>query len=205
MKPDHYRDDISAFAEAEYLLAATGVTIGLQAHQNRILRDVFTHDSEGRFPYQTVIYSAPKKSGKTEIGGLVALWMALTEGPYAEVYTPANDLEQSPSRVFRAAGRAIQANPRLSSVRVGKDVITFPDGTEIKTVSGDYGRGSPGKYNRKLGQRSGGYLTGVDDQKRQVSADDWTRRKAKPEAGAGHRCTAHRADHLLGSGGSRDR
>ena len=80
---DRYRDDISAFAEAEYLLAATGVTIGLQAHQNRILRDVFTHDSEGRFPYQTVIYSAPKKSGKTEIGGLVALWMALTEGPDA--------------------------------------------------------------------------------------------------------------------------
>jgi hypothetical protein len=135
-----------AFSEAEYPLAATGVPISLDAHQNRILRDVFTHNSEGRFPYQTVIYSAPKKSGKTEIGGLVALWMAFTEGPYAEVYTPANDLEQSPSRVFRAAGRAIQANPRLSSVRVGKDVIRLPDWTEIKTVAGDYGRGSPGKY-----------------------------------------------------------
>ena len=133
-----YRSDIIAFAEAEYFLASTGVPIELLEHQRRILRDVFTRDEDGRFPYQTVIYSCPKKSGKTEIGGLVAEWFALSEGTFNEVYTPANDEEQSQGRVFKAVARSIQSNPRLSSVVVNKGVITFPDGTEIRALASDY-------------------------------------------------------------------
>ena len=92
---DRYRDDIVAFAEAEYVLTQTGQPIKLLGHQKKILRDVFTRDADGRFPYQTVMYSCPKKSGKTEIGGLVAEWFALSEGPYNGMYCPANDQEQS--------------------------------------------------------------------------------------------------------------
>ena len=48
---DAYRDDIVSFAEAEYVLAETGRPIRLLAHQRRILRDAFSRDSEGKFPY----------------------------------------------------------------------------------------------------------------------------------------------------------
>ena len=135
---DAYKADIVAFAEAEYILPDTGKPIVLLEHQKRILRDVFTRGADGRFPYTNIIYSCPKKSGKTEIGGLVAEWFALTEGPYNEVYTPANDEEQSQGRVFKAVARSIQANPRLRGVDVNKGVITFPNGTEIRALASDY-------------------------------------------------------------------
>ena len=135
---DRYRDDIVAFAEAEYVLPQTGQPIKLLEHQKRILRDVFTRDADGRFPYQTVMYSCPKKSGKTQIGGLVAEWFALSEEPYNEVYCPANDQEQSQGRVFRAAARSIQSNPRLRSVKVGQSTIAFPNGTTINALASDY-------------------------------------------------------------------
>ena len=39
--------------------------------QERILRHVFTKAPNGRFPYETVVWSAPKKNGKTLIGAVV--------------------------------------------------------------------------------------------------------------------------------------
>ena len=138
MDTDRYRNDIVSFAESEYYLVETGKPIQLMEHQKRLLRDVLTRDSDGRFPYQTVVYSCVKKSGKTEIGGLVAAWYALTEGKFNEIYTPANDEEQSQGRVFRAAARAMQGNQRMKSVKATQNTITFPNGSEIRALASEY-------------------------------------------------------------------
>lgn len=42
-----------------------GQLFALLAHQREILRLAFAFDAEGRLPWETVILSQPKKSGKT--------------------------------------------------------------------------------------------------------------------------------------------
>jgi hypothetical protein len=46
-------------------------------HQREILELAFTFDENGRLPYDTVIYSCPKKSGKTTLNAALTLWWAL--------------------------------------------------------------------------------------------------------------------------------
>jgi len=137
---ERYRNDIVAFAEECYCLPSTKKPIVLEDHQKRISRHVFRRDEEGRFPYDTVIYSCPKKSGKTEIAALVGVWLALTEEPYNEVYALANDFEQARGRVFKAMARACLASPLLrSAAQVGHREITFPStGTSITALASEY-------------------------------------------------------------------
>lgn len=142
MKRTRKQEDIIYFAETDYILPETQEPIKLLEHQKRILRDCFTRNKDGKFPYQNIIYSCVKKSGKTEIGGLVGLWFAGSESPYNEVYYIANDLEQSQSRGYKRVCQVIDTNRRLGH-RLGRlkpkrSVIEFPDGTEIQALSSDY-------------------------------------------------------------------
>lgn len=73
----------------------TGGRLKPTAIQRRILDHCLTPDADGRFPYTTIIYSAPKKSGKTTIGAAIGAWF-MQEGPAAsELYAIANDKEQA--------------------------------------------------------------------------------------------------------------
>ena len=74
--------------------------VNLMPHQKKILRHIFKKDRAGRFPYDVVVWSCPKKSGKTMMGALVGEWFALTQEAPNEIYVIANDLEQAQSRVF---------------------------------------------------------------------------------------------------------
>jgi hypothetical protein len=69
---DAYRSDIVAFAEAEFVIAPNARPITLEEHQQKILRVIFTAPHP-----QEVLYSAPKKSGKTTIAALISLYVAL--------------------------------------------------------------------------------------------------------------------------------
>jgi len=80
--------------------------IRLADHQRRIVRAALERDSAGRFRWTTVVWSAPKKSGKTRIAAMVAAWLAQTAGRYAEVYCLANDGKQSADRVLAAVKKA---------------------------------------------------------------------------------------------------
>ena len=80
--------------------------IALADHQRRIVRAALERDGSGRFRWTTVVYSAPKKSGKTRIAAMVAAWLAQTSGQYAEVYCLANDGKQSADRVLAAIKKA---------------------------------------------------------------------------------------------------
>lgn len=135
--------DIVEWAESEYILAETGANIHLEEHQKRILRGITRRDGRGRLVYQTIVYSAPKKSGKTEIAALLTLYWALFLcKSYGEIYCCANDLEQAQSRVFNAVVKAVEANPNIEAHITQRGVV-FPNGTKIIALASDY-RGAAG-------------------------------------------------------------
>ena len=59
-----------------------------------ILRSAFVFDEDGGLAYDTIVYSCPKKSGKTTINAAVALWWAFTH-KFDEIFIVANDLDQA--------------------------------------------------------------------------------------------------------------
>jgi len=88
--------------------------------------------------YQTVVYSAPKKSGKTETAAMLTLyWANFLCKSYGEIYCCANDLEQAQSRVFTAVVKAVEANPNISA-HITQRLIVFPNGTKIIALASDY-------------------------------------------------------------------
>jgi hypothetical protein len=107
----------------------------LAAHQQRILRAALERDALGRFRWTTVVYSCPKKSGKTRVAALVAAWLAATMGRYNEIYCLANDGKQSADRVLAAVKKANELG------RMGwRDKMTrieLPNGSFIEAVPVD--------------------------------------------------------------------
>lgn len=113
--------------------------IHFEKHQRKILNHAFKMDSDGCLPYSTVIYSCPKKSGKTTIGSVVALWFGFELEPGSEIILAANDLEQSTGRVFKEAKKMIERSPVLRSrvASITAREITLLDGTTIKAIPTD--------------------------------------------------------------------
>jgi hypothetical protein len=80
-----------------------------------VLRLAFAFDSDGRLPYDTILYSCIKKSGKTTLNGAVTLAWGFTQEAPNEILILANDLEQTLARVFRTMEGIIQAQPRVAA------------------------------------------------------------------------------------------
>jgi phage terminase large subunit-like protein len=88
-----------------------------------------------------MLFSAPKKSGKTALAAMIAIYTAVVlGGPYAEVYCLANDYEQAASRVFQAAARIIETSPLLAgSAKITANKIEFTStGSFIQSCASDY-------------------------------------------------------------------
>lgn len=137
---NQYKSDIVTFAENEFYLPETRKPITLATHQKRILRDIFVPNPSGHFPYQTIVYSAPKKSGKSTIAALVCLWFALTQEPPNELFCIANDLEQAQGRVFKTLTQATSLNPYLKQAATvkQKEIIFNSTGTTITALASEY-------------------------------------------------------------------
>lgn len=147
--PQEERDDIVLWAERHFYLADTGAPIVLLPHQKAILRRAFTKDPlTGRFPYTTVIYSTPKKSGKTTISGLVLRWIAETQTQFGEIYCIGNDAEQARERGFLACKESIMLTPGFRRDGMGGELpyrwrVTerymyhVPSGSKVKAIPVD--------------------------------------------------------------------
>ena len=85
----------------------------LSDHQREVLRLAFAFDQDGRLPYDTIVYSCIKKSGKTTLNGALTLAWGFTQEAPNEILILANDLEQTLARVFRTMEGIIQHNPEL--------------------------------------------------------------------------------------------
>ena len=119
----------------------TGKPFELYPAQVRFLREALTLTAYGRLPFPEMVFSAPKKSGKTGLAAMIAIYVAVAiGGPYAEVYCLSNDFEQSVGRVFTAAARIIEASPLLrGSAKITASRIDFPStGSFVQACASDY-------------------------------------------------------------------
>jgi phage terminase large subunit-like protein len=88
--------------------------------------------------FRLVVLSEPKKSGKTFVAALLALWWALTRH-HTEVILVANDEEQATGRVFKTAVDLIEHNKALEGeCEVYTSQIRMHNGTTITPISSDF-------------------------------------------------------------------
>lgn len=136
-----YRADPVAFVDECLLEPATGKPYELLEAEKVFLRQAFQLDKRGKLRFPLLIYSAIKKSGKTEFGGIFVVTLIVLFGErFAEAYCIANDLEQATSRVFEVCKRLVEASPLLArGTKVLADKILFTaTGATIIPVAGDY-------------------------------------------------------------------
>lgn len=123
----------------DYAIKEDGQPLQLEDHQKAILEEAFRTDKQDRLIYKTIVYSAPKKSGKTTINALVVLWWAHCVQSPDEIIVAANDLDQSVSRVFDTAKGFVSRNPDLKNeADVQRLLIKLDNGTSIKAIPSDY-------------------------------------------------------------------
>ncbi|MBE3602161.1 hypothetical protein IMX07_00820 [bacterium] len=136
-----WRSDPVAFIRDVLRDPETGKPFELYPAQERFIREALTPTPDGRLPYPELVFSAPKKSGKTATAALMMLYVVVAlGGPYAEGYCAANDFDQAQGRVFQAIMRIIAASPLLrNSARVTANRIEFTStGATITAIASDY-------------------------------------------------------------------
>ena len=132
VSPTHFIDKLIKKSEI-------GKPFTIMAHQREILKLAFDFDENGRLPWDTIIYSCPKKSGKTTLNGALTLAWAFTQEPPNEMIVLANDMEQALARTFKTKEGIIQYNPELRrEAEVQSKTIYLANGTTITAISGDY-------------------------------------------------------------------
>ena len=110
--------------------------IVLHPYQQKLLREALKVDLDtGYFKYTTILWSEPKKSGKTAVAAMVASWVAHRATPWSEIYCIANDGKQSADRVLASIKRSID----LSKTDWGTEVVrvTLPTNTFIEAIPVD--------------------------------------------------------------------
>lgn len=105
----------------------------LVEHQRRILGHCFT-PKDDKFPYKTVVYSCPKKSGKSTVAGAIGSWYADEAPPHSEIVSAANTLEQAENRGFAA----MQYDARQRGFKNLSAKIQYPNGTAAIAVAKKY-------------------------------------------------------------------
>lgn len=136
-----WKRDPVAFVNDVLRDPATGTRYDLYQAERRFMSEAFTLTRDGKLPASEIVFSAPKKSGKTCIAAMAAIYVAaVIGGPYSEVYCLSNDYEQSVGRVFEQARRIIEASPLLrGSVKVTADKLLFRStGSFIQACPSDY-------------------------------------------------------------------
>jgi phage terminase large subunit-like protein len=137
--PDLYARDPVAFCDDLVRVNERAQPFRLLDHQREILRAAFVFDDSGRLPWDTLIYSATKKSGKTTINAALTAWWAFTQEAPNELFILANDEEQAQARVFSSVGRILQRNPSLaSSAKVESRRITLSNETTITALASEF-------------------------------------------------------------------
>src|SRR5262249_36300622 len=134
------RDPIALFADV-VRNPETGKPFNLYPAQVAFLREALTLRADGTLPFPELIFSAPKKSGKTTTGALAMVYVVFVRGgSHAEGYAVANDFDQAQGRVFQACVRIIEASPLLAAhATITANRITFREtGVTITALASDY-------------------------------------------------------------------
>ncbi len=94
---------------------------------------MFHREPDGSLYYEEMLWSAPKKSGKTQIVAGIAQWQA-ERLPYGEIYIVGNDLNQADTRMNQAIRESVGLNARLSGLRLVRNTAYLPNGTRIEAI-----------------------------------------------------------------------
>lgn len=112
----------------------------LASHQKRIINEALSRLPNGKLKYSIVIYSAPKKSGKSALASAVTAYFAHNT-PDSHIYCLANDGKQSADRIYEP----IYTSYRLHRETKGpfKDIkpreteVELPNHTTIEAIPCD--------------------------------------------------------------------
>lgn len=111
-----------------------GTLLKLEDEQKKAIRHLTQRHEDGTFKYSTLIYSAPKKSGKTTVAAGLVLWHAWQVDNGA-CYVIGNDLKQADSRLFRVIEYAVTHHPVMRRfARVVRYNITLDNNTRIEAL-----------------------------------------------------------------------
>ncbi len=134
--------------------------IELEPDQREILAVVGTPDDEGYLPYQTIIWSDTKKSGKTTIAGGFGAWFADQVDAPNLVLTLANSERQSASRIFAAMMPTLAAlGAKMPKSLKSNPEIALANGTNIQAIGTNYAGEAGANYGLTLTSELWGYRT----------------------------------------------
>lgn len=105
----------------------------------------FNHDT-GSFYFDTILFSAIKKSAKTTLSASVAMWYAENCPDNSEIYVIANSREQAEGRVMKD----IRFHAEKRGYKVTVDGVTLPNGTEIRSMSTSYSTSAGSRHSLVL-------------------------------------------------------
>lgn len=141
--PVYWAQDLGNFR-----LEDTGQPIQFARHQAAVLRYCAKRGPNGRLPFKLVIWSEPKKSGKTTVSGVIIKWAAEEWGQYGEILCVGNDADQAQDRGFRKAAIAVEQTPGYHRERKRlagewdlhsiKRMTCLKTGTVVKAIATDY-------------------------------------------------------------------
>lgn len=133
------RDPVAFIAEA-VRNPETGQPFTLYPAEEAFLREGLRLTPDGRLPYAELVYSAPKKSGKTTLAAIVLIYVTtVLGGRYAEGYCCANDSDQAQGRVFQAAERILRFSVFRKLIKFTDYRLTFDTtGSTIQALANDF-------------------------------------------------------------------
>jgi phage terminase large subunit-like protein len=134
----------------------------LTERQRRISNLILTQDENGKFPYQTVVLSDIKKSGKTAWAASIIAWFAETCPPDTDIIICANSLDQSARLVYGDISFHYKHTLRA---KVLKDIIELPNGTKIYTISKNYTSAAGSRHALTVFDEAWG-MTSEDDRRK---------------------------------------
>ena len=154
-----------AFIEQTLVNPETGKPFVLTDAERTFLTHAFAVGPDGRALYPELIFSGPKKSGKTALGAMVLLYaVRALGGRFAEGYVLSNSREQAANRVFLAAARIVEASPLLSAdATVTQQKIVFAStGATIAAIATDYSTAAGANPVISVFDELWGYVTELD-------------------------------------------
>jgi phage terminase large subunit-like protein len=114
--------------------------IRLDDHQKRVIDEALSVGPDDKLKYTTVVYSAPKKSGKSAVTSAVILYMAY-HTPYSYCVCAANDQKQGNDRLYGPIKTCIELHNAYGGLFKGVKPkiteVTLANGTKIEAVPTD--------------------------------------------------------------------
>ena len=107
-----WRADPVAFIEQVLINPETGKPFELYEAQKRFIRDALTLLPDGRLPYPELLYSCPKKSGKTATSAMVVIYIIVVlGGPMLRLIVSRTISSRPPVASFRRSRGSSRRHP----------------------------------------------------------------------------------------------